>query len=150
MTTSTLTQLRTGAPAGALADADLLETEQSGTSKGTTVGEVATFARRVPINDQTGTSYTLVIGDAGKVVRCDNASAITLTVPANATVAFAIGDTVSFRQVAAGKITLSPAGGVTINSPQGFDPETARLGSTMMLHKVDTNEWDLTGDLAAS
>jgi archaellum component FlaG (FlaF/FlaG flagellin family) len=150
MTTSTLTQLRTGAPAAALADADLLETEQSGVSKGTTVGEVAAHIRRVPINNQTGTTYTLVLTDAGKVARMSNAASITVTVPANATVAFTVGDTVSFRQVAAGQVILSPAVGVTINSPQGFDPETARLGSTMMLHKVGTNEWDLTGDLAAS
>ena len=33
------------------------------------------------INDQTGTAYTLVAGDNGKVVVLDNASAVTVTVP---------------------------------------------------------------------
>ena len=33
------------------------------------------------INDQTGTTYTLVAGDNGKVVVLDNASAVTVTVP---------------------------------------------------------------------
>ena len=46
---------------------------------------------RAILNAQTGTTYTLVIGDAGKTVTMDNASAMTLTIPANASVAFPIG-----------------------------------------------------------
>ncbi|MGB1278485.1 MAG: hypothetical protein ACPG5V_00880 [Vibrio cyclitrophicus] len=42
------------------------------------------------VNTQTGTTYTLVLGDAGKVLTLTNASAITLTVPTHASVAFVI------------------------------------------------------------
>ena len=37
----------------------------------------------VSVNAQTGTTYTLVLTDAGKVVTLANASAVTLTVPPN-------------------------------------------------------------------
>ena len=40
------------------------------------------------MNPQTGTSYTLVLADAAKIVECANAAAITLTVPPNSSVAF--------------------------------------------------------------
>ena len=35
------------------------------------------------LNDQTGTAYTIVAGDAGKVITCNNGSAVTVTVPAS-------------------------------------------------------------------
>jgi hypothetical protein len=47
----------------------------------------STMAQDIP-NDQTGTSYTLVLGDAGKSVWCDNASAVAVTIPTNASVAY--------------------------------------------------------------
>lgn len=149
MTTQTLPELRTAAPAAAIAGADLIETSQGGTSKGATVDEVALYVRRTAINNQVGTTYTFVLADAGKVVRGSNASAQTYTLPANATVAFVVGDSIAIRQVGAGAITLSAAVGVTLNTPTGYNAQTARVGAVMMLHKVDTDAWDLTGDLDA-
>lgn len=64
-------------------------------------------------NTQTGTAYTLVIGDIGEYVTLNNASPITLTVPANV---FAAGDTVNLVQLGAGQVTIAAAGGVTLNS----------------------------------
>ena len=40
------------------------------------------------INTQTGTTYTLALADKGKIVEMNNASANTLTIPTNASVAF--------------------------------------------------------------
>ncbi len=101
----------------------------------------------VPYTAQTGTTYTLALADAATVVRASNASAITITVPANASVAFPTGSVVTIRQAGAGQITLSAAGGVTINIPTGFAAKTGRQGATVALHKVGTDAWDLTGDL---
>lgn len=102
----------------------------------------------VPINNQTGTSYTLAVGDAGKVVRAANAGSIDVTVPANASAAIPIGATIAIRQAGTGQVVLDVESDVTLNVPSGFDAATARQGSTIMLHKVASDEWDVTGDLA--
>lgn len=102
----------------------------------------------VPVNNQSGASYTLALGDAGKVVRASSAAEIDITVPANGDEAFPVGATVAIRQVGAGQVVLAADSGVTINVPDGSDAATARQGATIMLHKVDDDEWDLTGDLA--
>lgn len=73
----------------------------------------------VDVNDQTGTAYTLALTDAGKDVRCTNAAAITLTVPTNAAVAFAVGALIAFSQGGAGAVTAVGASGVTINGKNG-------------------------------
>lgn len=99
----------------------------------------------IPVNDQTGTSYALVLADMNKTVRMDNAAAITLTVPANSTTAFPIGTVITIRQVGAGQITLSPGGGVTLNTPSTLKSRTQF--STLSIHKVDTDEWDVMGDI---
>jgi len=64
-------------------------------------------------NTQTGTTYTLVIGDVGEYVTLNNASPITLTVPASV---FSAGDTVNVIQLGAGQVTLSAGVGATLNS----------------------------------
>jgi archaellum component FlaG (FlaF/FlaG flagellin family) len=55
-------------------------------------------------NAQTGTTYTLVIGDLGKLVTASNASAITITVPPSV---FAAGNIVNVQQIGAGQVTFA-------------------------------------------
>ena len=94
----------------------------------------------------TSTSYTLVIGDAGYLKRCSNASAITITVPTNASVAFPIGTTIYFSQQGAGKVSVSPASSdVTIQS-EGNLLGTAGQHAVIGLIKVNTNRWLLVGN----
>jgi len=64
-------------------------------------------------NTQTGTTYQLVIGDVGEYVTLDNASPITLTVPASV---FAAGDTVNLVQLGAGQVTIAAGAGMTLSS----------------------------------
>lgn len=68
------------------------------------------------VNAQTGTSYTLVLTDAGKQVTMNNASASTLTIPPNASVAFDVGVRIVVIQLGAGSVTLTAGAGVTISS----------------------------------
>jgi hypothetical protein len=68
------------------------------------------------VNAQTGTSYTLVLTDAGKQVTMTNASASTLTIPPNASVAFDTAVRIQIIQLGAGAVTLTAGAGVTINS----------------------------------
>ena len=68
------------------------------------------------VNAQTGTSYTLVLTDAGKQVTMTNASASTLTIPPNASVAYDIGTRIQVIQLGAGAVTLTPGAAVTVSS----------------------------------
>jgi hypothetical protein len=94
----------------------------------------------------TGT-YTLDLADTGKYLRSTSASDYALTVPANATVAFQVGSHIDLIQAGAGQVTITPAVGVTINAAPGY--KTATQWAAVTLIKVDTNEWDLIGNLAA-
>lgn len=98
----------------------------------------------VTANSQSGTTYTLVIGDQDKVIECNNGSAITLTIPANADVAFPTGTIVEVYQQGAGQVTVAAAGGVTLRAPGGA--KTRVQYSTVTLRKRATNEWVLAGD----
>ena len=60
-------------------------------------------------------NYQLALSDAGGLVQMDTTSAgLSLTVPANATVAFPIGTLIYVENLGPNIVTLSPAGGVTI------------------------------------
>lgn len=91
-------------------------------------------------------SYTLVLADAGKAVAMNVATANTLTVPPNSSVAFPIGTVLEVFQLGAGLTTVTAGAGVTIDSPGGV----LALGgqyATASLRKRGTNEWVLAGDL---
>ena len=82
-----------------------------------TSGQVLTAAQMnaittLPINDQTA-SYTLVVGDVGKRVIMNVASANTVTV--NNSI-FAAGDTIFIANKGAGTSTITAGAGVTINT----------------------------------
>jgi hypothetical protein len=102
----------------------------------------------IPLNAQTGTTYTLAAGDAGQLVTLSNAGAITLTVPTNATLPFAIGTQITITQSGAGTVTVAGAVGVTVNSADG-DLKLRTQWSAATLIKTNTNSWILIGDIKA-
>jgi hypothetical protein len=59
------------------------------------------------INAQTGTTYTLVAGDAANFVTCSNAGGITVTIPA---AVFSAGQQISVQQTGAGQVTFANDG----------------------------------------
>jgi len=102
----------------------------------------------VSVNAQTGTTYTLVLTDAGKFVTVENGSAVTLTVPTNASVAFDVGTVIALGQLGAGLATVVGDTGVTIN---GTTPGNSDLGgqyATASLTKIATDTWLLSGAVA--
>jgi hypothetical protein len=103
---------------------------------------------QVEINTQTGTTYTLVLADAGKLITSDNASPVTITVPPNGDVAFPIGTRIDVLSIGAGLTTLAQGAGVTINSKDS-NKKLSALGSAASLIKLGTNTWFLVGDLSA-
>jgi len=98
-------------------------------------------------NAQTGTTYTLALTDVAKVVSLTNASAITLTIPTNATTAFPIGTQILLYQGGAGQVTIGGAG-VTIRSQGSKLKITAQYAVAGIL-KVATDEWVAFGNLVA-
>ncbi len=103
--------------------------------------------RKTLVNNQTN-DYTLVLTDAGKVVEMEKGSGNTLTVPANATVAFPTGTVIEIVQTGAGQTTIAAAGGVTIKSA-GTRLKLVQQYSAATLYKRATNDWLLSGDLTA-
>jgi hypothetical protein len=98
------------------------------------------------INTQTA-SYTAVIGDAGKTVELNNASANNFTIPPNSSVAFLVGTYLNVTQYGAGQTTVVAGAGVTIHSRNGL-----KLGGQYglaTLYKRATDEWVAGGDLTS-
>ena len=100
------------------------------------------------LNAQTGTTYTLVLADAHKVVTLSNASGITLTVPPNSSVAFEIGDQVNLLQLGAGQVTVAAGSGVTLRA-QGSKVKLNGQYAIGTLVKIATDEWVLVGNTVA-
>ena len=99
------------------------------------------------LNAQTGTTYTLALADAHKLVTLSNASAITLTVPTNSSIAFEIGDQVNLLQLGAGQVTVAGSG-VTFRS-EGSKLKLKGQYAMATLVKIDTDTWVLVGNTAA-
>jgi len=93
-------------------------------------------AHAIQVNAQTGTTYQLVLADAGKVVQCTNVNPIALTVPLNATVAFAVGTVIGLRQGGAGLLTVAAAGGVTLSELTGGRPTRRYLGYDVVIDQT--------------
>lgn len=92
-------------------------------------------------------SYTLVLTDQSKIIEINNAAGTTLTVPTDASVNFPIGTYILVMQTGTGQITITPAGGVTINSTPGL--KLREQWSSATLFKRGTNLWVVMGDTVA-
>lgn len=99
-------------------------------------------------NAQTGTTYTLVLGDAGKMVTMTNASSNTLTVPPNSDVAFPTNTRIDVLQYGAGQTTIAAGSGVTIYSSSSKLKLTGQYSGATLWKKA-TNTWVLVGDISA-
>jgi hypothetical protein len=101
----------------------------------------------ITTNRQTA-SYTLVAGDADKLVEMNVASANDLTIPLNSSVAFATGTQILLAQYGAGQTTIVPTSGVTVRS-NGAKLKLNVQYSGATLIKIGTDEWYLFGDIVA-
>lgn len=102
----------------------------------------------IALNAQTGTSYTAVLADDGKLITCDNASAITFTIAPNSSVAFGIGTQINIMQLGAGQVTISPGAGVTLRSA-GSKLKTNGQYAVATCCKIGTDTWVIIGNLTA-
>jgi hypothetical protein len=96
----------------------------------------------IGLNVQTGTTYTLVAADSGKIVTCNNAGAVTLTVPAGLGAGFECG----ILQLGAGQVTPT-ASGTTLHNKGGFTKTSGQYAMvSLVAYASDT--FVLSGDAA--
>ena len=114
-----------------------LKTDGSATSWGAAVSTLD-----LTLNDQIGTTYTLLGTDVNKMVTLTNASAITLTVPNGV---FTAGQIVNLRQGGAGQVTVQSDGTTVIT---GTGTKTRTQYSAASLLCTSSNNFTLIGDIA--
>jgi len=114
-------------------------------AQGATGATGASGTQTLGQNQQSGTTYTLVLADQDKVVELSNSSAITLTVPVNGTAAFPIGSQIHLLQTSTGQVTVGGAG-VTINSYNNGLKLTGQWAAATLI-KRGTNSWVLVGNI---
>lgn len=119
-----------------------LSTAQTLTNKTLTSPKV-----NLSFNAQTGTTYTLVAGDSGKLVTCSNASAITVTVPPSI---YAAGEQINLAQIGAGQVTFAQGAGVTIRSSGATStaPKIAKQYGAVTVICTASNEFLIIGGIS--
>ena len=108
------------------------------------------FASSTLITNARTASYTLVLADKDKLVEVSNASANTVTIPTNSSVAFPTGTQINIIQTGAGQTTISGTSGVTVNSTGATtaSPKLRAQWSSATAVKRDTNSWVVIGDIS--
>lgn len=94
--------------------------DASGNAEWEVLDQVALAARvtnleTIPVNNQTGTSYTIDATDNGKLVTFNNAGAVTVTVPTG----LSIGFNCKVLQLGAGLVTFQGDGTMVVNTESG-------------------------------
>lgn len=96
-------------------------------------------------NIQSGTTYTLALTDVAKWIVTSSNSAVTITIPTNASVAFPLGTQIMFLQAGNGQITIAGAVGVTVTG-QGSKLKSAGLYGVIACIKNATDSWVVFGN----
>jgi hypothetical protein len=104
----------------------------------------------IGINAQTGTTYTTVLADNGKLTTLTNASAIAVTIPPNSSVAYPVGAQINMAQLGAGQVTVSGGVGVTVVSTgaTASAPKARAQYSSLTAVQTSTDNWLVVGDIS--
>ena len=95
------------------------------------------------------TARNAALTDVGNYLRHTNASASTLTIPPQSSVAWPADAEIHVRRAAAGNLTLTPGSGVTLNAPSGGTLVLTN-NMTVTLKRVASNVWDVIGQTVAA
>ena len=118
------------------------------TARAVTPANVASVYAAVTrtIRANTGTSDTLVLGDAGNIVTSSNGSAQTITIPPNSSVAYAVGTQIDIVNKGAGVTSVLGGSGVTLNgdASAGIAAINAQYDAVTIL-KDATDTWFIFG-----
>lgn len=107
---------------------------------------VQAFVLAQTLNAQTGTTYTPVAGDVGKLVTLSNTGAITVTLPQDSALTFPVGQRVDFLVINTGMATFSAGSGATVNATPSAVSRAQWSAVSAIKRAADT--WVVVGDLA--
>ena len=98
-------------------------------------------------NAQTGTTYTLVAADLGKLVTTSNASAVTVTIPPSV---FTAGNQINVQSIGVGLTSFAAGAGVTITSTGATSaaPVLRARYSACTIICTASNTFTVIGDIA--
>lgn len=98
-------------------------------------------------NAQTGTTYTLVAADLGKLVTTSNASAVTVTIPPSV---FTTGNIINVQSIGVGLTSFAQGAGVTITSTGATSsaPTLRARYSACTIICTGSNTFTIVGDLS--
>lgn len=99
-----------------------------------------------PINNQTGTTYTPVASDVGKLVTLTNAAAITVILPADADLDVPIGSRIDYGVFGEGMATFVAGTGATVEAAPSAISRAQYSAISALKRAVNT--WWVLGDLA--
>ena len=121
--------------------------------KGDTGNTGATGAAGAPGYRYTGinartSGYTPTAADEGRLVTLSSSSAVTVTLPTDASEAIPVGGSIDFAAIGTGMVTFAGASGVTVNGTPSL--VTRAQWSMVTAIKRAANTWLLVGDLAAA
>ncbi len=88
------------------------------------------------INAQTGTSYTLVLSDAGKQITMNNGSASTLSLPQNSAAAIPVGAIIPVINLGTGVVSIEAGAGAT-----AVGTASISQNERAVLTKISANGW---------
>jgi hypothetical protein len=93
----------------------------------------------MPVTEQTS-SYTLQLTDKNSFIKMNASSAVTVTIPTNASVAFPVGTKIAIMKYGTGNVTIQGATGVTLRDPNNQAIITTQYDVRVIV-KINTNEW---------
>lgn len=101
------------------------------------------------VSEETGTSLTLDVNDTGKALVFSSSDPVTVTIPADSTYEFEIGQTFLIVQEGTGTVSVTGAVGVTLSGISVSDPvDIAGQYGVATLIKIDDDEWVIFGNIA--
>jgi hypothetical protein len=116
------------------------------TNKTLTAPVINTAKINLSFNAQTGTTYTLVAADSGRLVTTSNASAVVVTIPPSI---FAAGEQINVQSIGAGLTSFVAGAGVTITSTGATSaaPVLRAQNSACTIICTASNTFTVIGDL---
>ncbi len=98
--------------------------------------------------DQKTANYTLVISDEGKMIEFNSASNLTLTIPANSSVAFPVGTQILISRLGTGTVQVLITTDTLYSVSSNRFLASRYSGATLV--KTTSTTWYLFGDLSAT
>lgn len=104
----------------------------------------------VPVRTLTATAHTLDLADTGAIVETTGGAPVTVTIPAEAEVAFETGALINVTQIGSGTATIAAAPGVSLNGVAGGAVSLSAQWAGAALCKRGPDAWTVQGALAGA